>query len=104
MLPPKNRSRYLPTLTQVVAPTELAAAGLNSSVNEVASRESVEELRVQEIAKKIMPAASARMREILQEMLDERLHQMEANLQLEVESLVRHAMVGCEADAISKDR
>ena len=104
MLPPKNRSRYLPTLTQVVAPTELAAAGLNSPANEVASRESVEELLVQELAKKIMPAVSARMREILQEVLDERLHQMEAKLQLEVESLVRHAMVGCETHAITKDR
>ena len=103
MMPPKNRSRYLPTLTQIVAPTELASAISDTLANEVSSCESVDELRVQEIARTILPTASARMREMLQEMLDERLHQMEANLQLEVEFLVRQAMVGSEAQVNAED-
>jgi hypothetical protein len=40
---------------------------------------------------------TARIQESLREIVDDRLHHLEANLQSEVESMVRHAMNGCKA-------
>ena len=96
MLPPKNRPRYLPTLTHVVTQAELEVVEPTAQVVEVTTTAAIDELRVQEIVQSLMPTISARLREISQTMLDERLHHLEANMQVEVESMVRRAMNGCE--------
>lgn len=96
MLPPKNRPRYLPTLTQVVTQADLEVVDpvVRATGDELSK--DTDDLRVQEITRSLMPTISARLREISQAMLDERLHHLEANMQAEVESMVRRAMNGCE--------
>lgn len=97
MLPPKKSPRYLPTLTHVVTHAELEAVEPTAHVAGDAAPADIDELRVQQIIQSLMPTISARLREIAQTMLDERLHHLEANMQAEVESMVRRAMNGCES-------
>jgi hypothetical protein len=96
MLPSKNRPRYLPTLTQVVTSAELAGgeSSFSASAQEVSKSLDSEQL-VQQIVQSLMPLVTARIQESVREIVDERLHHLEANMQLEVESMVRHAMNGC---------
>ena len=97
MLPPKNRPRYLPTLTHVVTSAELAAAEPRSLSAHGGLGLADNEQLVQQIVQSLMPMVSARIQETLQEILNDRLHHLEANMQLEVESMVRRAMNGCGA-------
>ena len=83
-------------MTQVVEPAELECVGLTRPAIERAIGAETEDLRVQEIIRTLMPTVSARLREISQSMLDERLHHLEANMLVELESMVRRAMKGCE--------
>lgn len=94
MLSTKNRPRYLPTLTHVVTPAELAAVEPLSSLENGASDPTDNEQLVQQIVQTLMPIVSARIQESLQEILDDKLHDLEANMHLEVESMVRRAMNG----------
>lgn len=94
MLPPKNRPRYLPTLTHVVTSAELAAE-LPSPLQYDVPPPADNELLVQQIVQSLMPMVSARIQEALQEILDDKLHHLEASMQLEVESMVRRAMNEC---------
>lgn len=98
MLPPKNRPRYLPTLTQVVTHAELEVVDQALPDVEVGVdfgvRNEDEEQRVQRIVEALIPQVNARMRETLQEMLDASLGQLESNLQSELETMVRRAISG----------
>lgn len=96
MLPPKNRPRFLPTLTHVVTQAEFAAVGQSFADAEVRELAGVHEQRVQQMVEDLMPQISARIREALLETIDEKLHHMQANLRDEVESVVRQAMNACE--------
>lgn len=97
MLPPKNRPRFLPTLTHVVTQAEFAAVGQSFSDSEVRELAGDHEQRVQQMVEDLMPQVTARIREALLATVDEKLHHLEANLRDEVESVVRHAMNACEA-------
>ena len=95
MLPPKSRPRHLPTLTHVVTSAELIATASISSPASDHSEPVDNEHRVQEIVQLLMPIVSARIRESLREILEQNSHQLEANMQREVESMVRRAMNEC---------
>ncbi len=97
MLPPKNRPRFLPTLTQVVTQAEFATVGQSFSDSEVRELAGDQEYRVQQMVEKLMPQISARIHEALLNTIDEKLHHLEANLRGEVESMVRRAMNACQA-------
>ena len=95
MLTAKNRPRFLPTLTQVVTASELANTDSSPHSAQGAPDISDNEQLVQQIVQSLMPIVSARIQESMQEILDDKLHHLEANLQLEVESMVRRAINGC---------
>jgi hypothetical protein len=97
MLAPKIRPRFLPTLTHVVTPAELAGFGDSVPASEKETLGCDNEQLVQQIVESLMPLVSARITAVMQELMENHLHQLEANMQVEVESMVRHAMNGCEA-------
>ncbi len=95
MLPPKSRPRYLPTLTHVVTAARLVANDLpDVYASEGALHEENEPL-VQQIVQTLMPLVRLRIRESLQQLIEEQLHHLEANMQLEVESMVRRSVNEC---------
>ena len=100
MLPPKNRPRFLPTLTHVVTQAEFAAVGQSFSDSEVRELAGDHEQRVQQMVENLMPQISNRIREALLKTVDEKLHHLEAGLRDDVESMVRRAM---SADETSDD-
>ena len=57
------------------------------------------ELLVQQIIQSLVPLISARIKESLQEILDDKLHHLEANMQLEMESMVRGAVNRCNVSS-----
>ncbi len=95
MLPPKNRPRYLPTLTHVVTADEIAEADSSAPFGHAATAPVDSEQRINQMVQSLMPAITARIHESLQEILDDKLHQLEAELRRELESLVRRAVNGC---------
>lgn len=96
MPPPKSRPRYVPTLTQVVSSADLASFEPPPAVESAGVDTPDNEQLVQQIVRSLMPMVSARIQESLREILEDKLHHLEANLQLEVESMVRRAMNGCK--------
>lgn len=97
MVPPKGRSRYLPTLTQVVSPDELSGANADFLESEIPAGPENDEQRIQRLTEDLMPQISARIHERIQEMWDAQLHQLEANLRADMESMVRDAVKGCKS-------
>ena len=93
MLPPKIRPRYLPTLTHVVTSAELAANESPASLESGRSDSVDHEQMVQQIVQSLMPKVKARIQESLREILEDKLHHSEANMQLEMEAMVRLAMI-----------
>ena len=99
MLPHKPRSRYLPTLTHVVTAVEKPVADMSASPANMVSHHNYNELLVQQIIQSLVPLISARIKESLQEILDDKLHHLEANMQLEMESMVRGAVNRCNVSS-----
>ena len=95
MPPLKSRPRYLPTLTHVVTAAEIGPVELSVSSASTAAPHGTNDQLIQQIVQSLMPMVNARIQESLQEILDDKLHHWEANMQLEVESLVRRAVNGC---------
>lgn len=97
MQSPRNRPRYLPTLTQVVTEAELLSFGEVSSTPDQAPVQSSDaQAKAHEIVNLMLPKLMLQMREELQNNLEVQLHHLEAKLRSDVESMVRNAMNGCE--------
>ena len=68
-----------------------------AQVVEKYSTAGIDESKVQEIIQTIMPTFSARLREIAQTILDEKVRHLETEMQAQVETMVRSAISRCEA-------
>ena len=97
MLPPKARSRYLPTLTHVVTEDEFISsiAGEHASDNQSFANES--KAKVQEILDLLLPNVMARMREEMQASLEAHLEMAELKLRVEVASALGQDVAGDES-------
>ena len=95
MLTSKGRPRYLPTLTHVVTAAEIVATDRSAPPANAATDHGGNERLIEHIVQSLMPIVTARIQESLEEILDDKLHQLEANMQQKVESLVRRAVIGC---------
>lgn len=93
---PKNHPRFLPTLTHIVFPTENEPKAAMAQQVEKNSIAGLDESKVQAIIQTIMPTFSARLREIAQSTLDEKMRHLEIEMQAQVEAMVRSAVIGCE--------
>lgn len=88
MLPPKARSRYLPTLTHVVTQEELNSIGTYAEVVERHPVAVEPETLVKEVLELLIPSAMARMRDEMQANLETQLRLIEEKLRSDVETTV----------------
>ena len=88
MLPPKARSRYLPTLTHVVTQEELHSIGTHADVFERHQVAVEPQTMIQEVLELLIPSAMARIRDEMQANLETQLRLTEEKLRSDVETTV----------------
>lgn len=89
---PKNHLRFVPTLTHVVYPTENESRVAMAHLVEKNLTAGIDESKVQEIIQTIMPTFSAKLRDIAQSILDEKVCHLETEMRAQVEAMVRNAI------------
>ena len=94
MSTPKIRTRYLPTLTQVVDESALIETPNEVEPLPPARQMEAQESDFQRCVDALMPVVQAQLREMVREVLDSQIHHLEADLRLRIESLVRSTMQG----------
>lgn len=106
MLPAKNHLRNLPTLTEVVNPNELTNVesvwGAESAVNDV-DVEAAQEQLVHHVLQSLKPMVDARIQELVNTLLSEKLPELQAQVQLEVAVMVRRATTSYQTAGMGLD-
>lgn len=106
MSPTKNHPRYLPTLTEVVNPHDMvnveSASAAENAVNVVVAAAAQEQL-VQHILQSLTPMVNARIQELVNALLSEKLPKLQAQVQLEMEAMVRRATTAHQTAEMSLD-
>ena len=95
MLPPRGRPRYLPTLTHVITESDLLHIKSGGGASPGSALNLASSANAQEVVDLLIPKLMILMREELQTHLELQLHQLEAKIRLEAESMVRAAMNRC---------
>jgi len=98
MVPVKPRARYLPTLTQIVTAEELmegpeTVPGLPGGAVVID-----DDAIFRQVVVSVMPAIELRLKEELQTLVEETMHQLSATLRGEVEAAVRTALAARTVD------
>ena len=89
----KPKARIVPTLTQIVTPEELQAGPETVPSNWTDLDElPPEERLVQDVVRIVMPIVEARVRSGVQALMEERMTELNASLQSEVDAAVRTAL------------